>query len=98
VVKSVDLLSRKHVTQQSHIVTVRNAAVEKQFIHLVRKVDTHAMITISILQQQLRASMCFVLSEKLHRVTASLVKLACRVVAPVVSQMLATALTPCAFQ
>jgi hypothetical protein len=56
VVKSGDLLPRKHVTQHSH--ARRNPAVEKQFIHLVRKVDTHAMITISILQQQLRASMC----------------------------------------
>jgi hypothetical protein len=57
-----------HVTQLSH--AGRNAAFEKQFIHLVGKVDTHARITISILQQQLLASMCFVLSEKPHRVTA----------------------------
>jgi hypothetical protein len=65
VVKSVDLLPRKHATQHSH--AGMNSAVLQQFIHLVRKVDTHAMITISILQQQLRASMCFVLSEKPHR-------------------------------
>jgi hypothetical protein len=38
--------------------------IERQFIHLVRNVDTHAMITISILHQQLVVSMCFVLSEK----------------------------------
>jgi len=35
VVKSVDLLPRKHVTQQSHIIAVRNPAVEKQ-IHSSR--------------------------------------------------------------
>ena len=59
---SVDLLPRKPVTRQSH--AGRNRAVEKQFTHLVRNVDTHAMITISILHQQLVVSMCFVLSEK----------------------------------
>jgi hypothetical protein len=65
VVKSVDLLPRKPVTGTDvHVTAGRNSAIEKQFIHLVRNVDTHAMITISILHQQLVVSMCFVLSEK----------------------------------
>jgi hypothetical protein len=80
VVRSVDLLPREHVTQHSHAgIAARNRAVEKQFIHLGRKVDTHAMITISTLQQQFRAFMCFVLSEK-HSSQSELGELACRVV------------------
>ena len=65
VVKSVDLLPRKHATQRSH--AGRKRAVLQQFIYLGRKVDTHAMIIISILQQQLLAPMCVVLPEKPHR-------------------------------
>jgi hypothetical protein len=76
VVKSVDLLPRKHVTRHSH--AGRNEAVERQFIHLARKVDMYAMMTISILQQLLLASIYFVLSKK-HSSQSDCKKLTCRV-------------------